>query len=202
MCNIKNKSDIVVRSGKVHTCNLIESEETEHAIEAIFCYSDFNSTFITSDLALIKMNLHHSVIEMQNIRPVCLNYGRRRRSVKQNDQVTFFGWGNIAQTASSISVLNKSISTVVTKRKCKSSFLKENVIKIDNSVFCTMGSVSNACAGNPGSGVVVGNRNTRLLLQGVISRSTNICGMSESVIAHSKVQTKAVQKWIKKTFKH
>ena len=201
VCNAKNNNDLVVRSGKVHTCSVSESKETEHSIRDIYCYSDFRSTNLDFDLALIKLNTTHvTKVELHNIRPVCIQRGRVREQVRPNDQVIYFGWGSIASATPDHSILKKSISTVLHKRKCKSSFLKENTERI---FFCTMTNTSDTCAGSLGSGVAsisVGN-NKRLLLQGVISKSTNECGQPGSFIANSEVQSKKIQKWIQKVFK-
>ena len=197
VCNTKNTYDLVVRSGKVHTCSVSEINETEYAIEGFYCYSDFNPTVLASDLALIKLNITHAT---KNIRPVCLKHGRKRQQIKSDDLMVYFGWGNIASMTPDHAILNKSISTIVKKRKCRSSFLKEGITKVENSIFCTMANISDACTGNPGSGVVAVDGNKHLSLQGVISKSTNKCGQSESFIANSKVQSKGIQNWIRKTF--
>ena len=168
MCNTKNTDDLVVRSGKVHTCSVSEINETEYAIEGFYCYSDFNPTVLASDLALIKLNITHAT---KNIRPVCLKHGRKRQQIKSDDHMVYFGWGNIASMTPDHAILNKSISTIVKKRKCRSSFLKEGITKVENSIFCTVANISDACTGNPGSGVVAVDGNKHLSLQGVISKS-------------------------------
>ena len=199
VCSAKNNNDLVVRSGKAHTCSVSESKETEHSIKDIYCYSNFRSTDLDFDLALIKLNTTNVTKELHNIRPVCIQRGRVREQVRPNDQVIYFGWGNIASATPDHAILNKSISTVVNKRRCKSSFLKEIIA---NTFFCTMTNTFDACAGNIGSGVVAisVHNNKPLLLRGVISKSTNECGQPGSFIANSEVQSKNIQKWIQKIF--
>ena len=138
VCNEKNSNNLVVKSGKVLTCSISESEETEHSIEDVYCYSTVDSTVLTSDLALIKLNTTRTAKELRSIRPVCLKHGRRTQQVKENDEAVYFGWGNIASPTLNRAVLNKSSGAAVHKRNCKSSFLKEGIKKVENSMFCTV----------------------------------------------------------------
>ena len=194
VCKNKKIDNLVVKSGKTHTCSLLESNETEHSIQDIYCYSDFRPTNFDFDLALIKLNTSYASKEIHEIRPVCI----KRTEIQLKDQVVYFGWGNIVSGAPNNAVLNRSMSTVVHRRKCTSS-LGEG---FKNVFFCTTANTSEACAGNPGSGVVsVSTIDNKLLsLQGVISKSTNKCGQFGSFIANSKVQSRKILKWIRRVF--
>jgi len=190
VCNTNNKNDLVVRSGKVHTCSVSERKESEYSIEEVYCYSDFRRTNLVFDLALVNISTTNVSKELHGVRPVCIKHGRGRNQILPNDKMIYYGWGNIASATPHIALLKMSISMVVNNRKCRSSFPKEDNTNVKGSLFCTMTNVSDACAGNVGSGVVSIVGHKRLFLQGVISKSINDCGQPGSFVAGSKVQSK------------
>ena len=114
----------------------------------------------------------------------------------------FIGQGSIVGSVFNNATLRVSSITVAHGKECKSSFVSEGVKKFkDNAVFCTYGNTTAYCNGNVGGGVVAADDNGYLLLKGVTSRSTKYCGSAGAFIAHSRLNLRKVQKWIKKLTK-
>ena len=197
VCNANNTGDLVVSN---NACSTIE-KETIHSVVDINCLSNYKSTMLHTNLALIEVNTSTMLKKRKAIHPICLA-SSKSSGIKTGEQVMLLGQGNIDSSVFNNATLKISDVTVAHGEECKSSFVSEGVRKFkDNAVFCTYGNTTAHCNVNIGGGVIASDDNGYLLLKGVTSRSTKYCGRPGAFIVHSKLRLRKVQKWIKKLTK-
>ena len=150
------------------------------------------------DLAIIKLRTSLPVSTLENYPPLCFS-SRRKGKVHffSGGKVEMFGWGHIGELVSRESTLQSTGNvTVDVTLECKNIFKNEGV-RFDPGMMCTIANTTSACTGNYGSGLITKDDDNKILLSGIVNRATKVCGGKDSYIAYTRLGTKVATKWIR-----
>ena len=137
---------------------------------------------------------------MRQSPPLCLGINRAiRKFFSFGQQVIIFGWDLVGQQLDHNEVLMSTGKVIISRNsECKAVFKSENSkFKSPKEIICTVANTTKACRGDYGSAVIAQHGRYRLILGGVVSKRTKMCGTTKSYLAHSKTYSKRFINWIK-----
>ena len=134
--------------------------------------------------------------------PLCFSTKREGKELFfSGGNVEMFGWGELGKLISRASIIKYTGNiTVDEKLECKQAFTSEGV-QFTTGMMCTVANTTSACTGNYGSGLITKDDDNKILLGGIVSRATKVCGDKDSYIAHTRLYTKEVINWIRDIIK-
>ena len=200
-CACKNGSGIEglsIRYGKKRTCYYRDRSERRRTASEIYCYPNFDPKKVTVDLAIVKLRASLPVGTLENYPPLCFSSRRKgKEHFFSGGKVEMFGWGHIGELVSRESTLQSTGNvTVDVTLECKNIFKNEGV-RFDPGMMCTIANTTSACTGNYGSGLITKDDDNKILLGGIVNRATKVCGGKDSYIAYTRLGTKVATKWIR-----
>ena len=134
---------------------------------------------------------------MRQSPPLCLGINKAiKKFFSFGQQVIIFGWGLVGQQLDHNEVLMSTGKVIIGRSsECKAVFKSENLTP--QNIICTVANTTEACRGNYGSAVIAQHGHYKLILGGVVSKRTKMCGTTKSYLAHSKTYSKLFINWIK-----
>ena len=168
------------------------------SVSETHCYPNFKPDRVTIDLAAIKLKTPLPISKLDSYPPLCFNTKRKRKELFfTTGKVEMFGWGKIDKPIKKRSTVKSSGNVIVgVALECKNIFEKEG-LQFDVGIICTIANTTSACTGDYGSGLITTDNDNEILLGGIVSRSTKVCGHQNSYIAHTRLNTKVVTKWVR-----
>ena len=194
-----DKQHLSIRFAKSRTCFYKDPNELQLLASHIYCYPGYKPNKVAGDLALIKLQ---SPIPSHIIRqspPLCLQIFKQvKKYFSSGTEVIIFGWGLIGEKVDQNDVLMSTGKVIIGhKSECRAVFNSQNVkFRPPSEVICTVSNTSEACLGNYGYAVIAQSGQFKLILGGVVSKKTKVCGTSGSYLAHSNTAHKNVRNWI------
>ena len=201
MCNDNiSKQFLSIRFGKRRTCSYKEPNELQLSLSKLYCHPGYDPNKVTGfDLALIKLQ---SPIHLKLIRqspPLCLTSSRAKKFLSVGKQVTMFGLGSVGRQVEKNNTLMSTGNLIISRKsKCKAAFNSENIkFRSSAKIICTVSNTTESCKGDYGSAVIAQHGRRKLILGGIVSKKTKLCGTKDSYLAHSITYGKNFKNWIK-----
>ena len=197
--NGSNIEGLSIRYGKTRTCFYRDTNEVRLSASETYCFPNFTSDKVSIDVAVIKLATPLSLNTLNTFPPLC--FDTKRRDNKDfffaGGSVEMFGWGKVGGVISKASTIKSSGNVTVDKNlDCEKTFEEEG-LEFVVGMMCTIANTTKACTGNYGSGLITQDDDNKVLLGGIASRSTKVCGSKGSYVAHTRLYTKEVIQWIR-----
>ena len=179
-CNNGIRSDIEglsIRYGKKRTCYYRDRGEKRHTASEFFCYQNFEAEKVTADLAIMKLKTPLPLHTLVTSPPLCFSTKREGKELFfSGGNVEMFGWGEVGKSIHRTSMIKSTGNITVDERlECKQAFASEGV-QFTTGMMCTVANTTSACTGNYGSGLITKDDDNKILLGGIVSRATKVCG--------------------------
>ena len=189
VCNGVDKQSLSIRFGKSRTCFYDDPREVRLSASDIYCYPKYSPNKLTLDFALIKLQSPIPLESVQRSPPLCLTRKQGREYVQPGQNVMVHGWGRVGEEVPEDAVLQSSgMITIANLSECMEEFNSDGIKGTPRRMICTMANTTSACIGNYGSAVISVDKNSKLLLSAVVSKSTKSCGTIRSFLVHSKTK--------------
>ena len=191
------KQNLSIRFGKNRTCSYRDTNELQLSASEIYCYPNYTADALTVDIAAIKLQSPIPVNVMKRSLPLCFKARKGKKHFFAGENVEIYGWGKVGETIETEATLQSTGNIVVdTTKECRKAYKQEEVKDLTSGgIMCTIANTTSACTGNYGSAVVARGKNI-MYFGGIVSKTTSVCGSTNSYLAHSKLYTKVAYDWI------
>ena len=194
-----DQKHLSIRFAKTRTCFYNDPDELQLLASHIYCYPGYKPIKVAGDLALIKLQSPIPLHVIRQSPPLCLKTNKKiEKSFRFGKEVIIFGWGLVGEQVNQSDVLMSTGKVIISRKsECRVVFNSQNVkFRPPSEVICTVSNTSEACLGNYGSAVITQRGRYEVILGGVVSKKTKVCGTSGSYLAHSYTAHKDVIEWI------